>query len=256
MNELLEKDFLSKVESLKDKTNVLHFSCGADSIASYLRLKEFGIKPILIYHYFIKDLPMVKNYIDWFEKTFNERVYQFPSTLYSEMIDKALFQYPVRARERFRNHIECYGLFKHTKENFDNFIAESLGGDVVFHLGLRYTDGIRRYQHLSKHGCSFKNKFYPIVSFQIKDIQEILEKYNCLLPLEYKLWGISFESPRAWNINLIKEHCPETYKQICEVFPMIGAEGLRKYSVLNKHFKQRLTQFSKYAMSKEMYPVW
>jgi hypothetical protein len=68
MNEQLERYFLSKADSLKDKTNILHFSCGTDSVASYLKLKEHGIKPILVYHYFIKDLPMIKNYIDWFEK--------------------------------------------------------------------------------------------------------------------------------------------------------------------------------------------
>ena len=256
MNLELEKDFLSKIDSLKDKTNILHFSCGADSIASYLKLREFGIKPVLVYHYFLKDLHMVKNYIDYFEKKFNERIYQFPSTLYSEMMDKALFQLPVKARERFRNRIGFFELDKHTKDRFDRFLNTALGGNVVFHLGLRYTDGLRRFQYLSKHGCSYGNKFYPVVSFQVKDIQDILERHDYLLPLEYRLWGLSFESPRAWNINLIKEHCPETYKQITEVFPLIGAEGLRKYAILNKHFKQRITQFGKYAMKKETCPVW
>jgi hypothetical protein len=256
MNEQLEKDFLHKVDSLKNKTNVLHFSTGADAVASYLKLKEHGIKPILVYHYFIKDLPMVKNYLDYFEKKFNEYVYQFPSTLWAERIDNALYQPPIRARARFRNNIAKYELDKFTKEMFDRIIADTLGGDVVFHLGLRYTDGIRRYSHLTKHGASFGNKFYPIASFQIKDIQDILIKNDCLLPIEYRLWGISFESPRAWNINLIKENCPETYKRITKIFPQAGAEGLRKYAVLNRHFKQRITQFGKYAIPKEMYPIW
>jgi len=256
MNEVLEKDFLNKIDSLKDKTNVLHFSCGADSVACYLRLKEFGIKPVLVYNYFLPKLPMVQNYINYFQNEFKERVYQFPSTLYSEMMDRALFQLPVKARERFRNQIGCFGMEKHTKERFDRFLDEVLGGNVIHHFGLRYTDGLRRFQHLSKHGCRYGNKFFPIASFQVKDIQYILEKYDCFLPIEYRLWGLSFESPRAFNINLIKEHCPETYKHITEVFPLIGAEGLRKYAILNKHFKQRITQFGKYAMPKEIYSVW
>ncbi|MDR1900982.1 MAG: hypothetical protein LBQ88_01685 [Treponema sp.] len=256
MNEVLEKDFLRRVDSLMNKTNVLYFSTGADAVASYLKLKEHGIKPIMVYHYFIKDLPMVKNYIDYFEKKFDEHIYQFPSTLWTERIDNALYQPPIRARERFRNNIGHYELDKFTKEAFDRLIADTLVEDVVFHLGLRYTDGMRRYQHLMKHGASYGNKFYPIASFQIRDVQNILEKNDCLLPLEYKLWGISFESPRPWNINLIKEHCSETYRQIQKIFPMVGAEGLRKYAALNKHFKQRITQFGKYAMPKEAYKVW
>ena len=256
MNEQLEKDFLSKVNTLKDKTNILHFSCGADAVACYLRLKEFGIKPILVYHYFIKDLPIHQNYIDWFEKKFNEKIYQFPSTLFSELLYKGLYQYPVKAREKFYNMIG-YILDGHTKEKFDKFLAGAVGGDVVFHLGLKYTDGLRRYQYLMKNGCSYGNKFYPIASFQVKDIQDILEKHDCLLPIEYKLWGISFEKPRAWNIYLIKEHCPVTYKMILDWFPLVGAEGLRdKFNKLSKHFKQRVTQFGKYAMPKEMYKTW
>jgi hypothetical protein len=192
----------------------------------------------------------------YFQNKFNERVYQFPSTLWAEHIDNALFQKPIKAREKFRNNIGQYCLDSYTKDMYDEVLAETLGGDVVFHLGIRYTDGIRRYQLLMKNGCSFNNKFYPIASFQIKDIQDILERNDCLLPIEYKLWGISFESPRAWNINLIKENCPETYSQIKQIFPLIGGQGLRKYAYLNQHFKQRITQFSRFAIPKEMYQVW
>jgi hypothetical protein len=256
MNEYLEKDFLQKAGGLKGRTNVLHFSTGADSVACYLRLREHGIDPVLVYHYFLKNLPMVKNYLDYFSKKFNVRVYQIPSTLWAEHIDNALYQLPIRAAEKFRNNITSAGLEYYTKENTDAIIRDALGGDVVFHLGLRYTDGLRRYQHLQRHGVSFEDKFYPVASFQIKDIQNILEKHDCLLPLEYKLWGISWEAPRAWNINLIKEHCPETYKRIRAVFPMAGLEGARKYARLNRHFKSRLSQFSRFAIKKEMYPVW
>lgn len=256
MLESLENDFLSKVETLKNKTNVLHFSTGADSVACYLKLKENGIKPILVYKYFIKDLVMVQNYIKYFENKFNERVYQFPSTLWAEHNDNALYQKPIKAREKFRNGIGVYGLEYYTKDVFDDAIVNTLGGDVVLHLGLRYTDGIRRYQHLMKHGCSFGNKFYPIASFKVGDIHDLLDKYDCYLPIEYKLWGISFESPRSFNINLVKENCPATYEQIKAEYPLVGALGLRRYAKLNQHFKSRVTQFKRFAIPKEMYKTW
>jgi len=257
MNEQLENDFNEKVKTLKGKINVLHFSCGADSVAAYLKLKENGIDPILVYHYFLKDLPMVKNYMDWFCNRFNEKIYQVSSTLWAEHIDNALFQLPIKAREKFRNNIEMAELDLYTHDMTDLLIKDAIGGDVIFHIGLKYTDGLRRYQHLQKHGVSFNDKFYPIASYKISDIKDILDKYNCLLPIEYGLWGISWEGPRPWYINLIKNNCPETYKRLTEIFPLIGLQGARiKYSQLNRHFKSRLTQFSKYAMPKEMYPIW
>lgn len=257
MLEQLENDFKAKIDGLKEKTNVLHFSTGADSVACFLRLREHGIEPILIYKYFIKDLPMVKNYIDYFEKKFNVHIYQFPHTLWAEHTDKALYQLPIKAREKFRNNIGKYYLDCYKNEYFDKAIVEALGNDVVFHLGLRYTDGLRRYQHLMKHGVSFGNKFYPIASFKVADIYDLLDKYDCRLPIEYGLWGISFEAPRSFNINLIKENCPATYEAIKAKFPLIGTLGYRdKYTKLNQHFKSRTTQFKRFAISKEGYEIW
>lgn len=110
---------------------------------------------------------------------------------------------------------------------------------------------------IRKAGVMFNNKFYPIASFKISDIQAILKKHNCKLPIEYGLWGISFESPRAWNIGLIKEHCKETYKQILGHFPLIDYEMYReKYNKLNRHFTTRLSQYSQFAISKEEYAEW
>lgn len=258
MLEELEKDFLSKVGNLKDKINILHFSTGADSVACFLRLREHGIEPILVYKYFIKGLPMVENYIDYFQKKFNVKVYQLPHTLCTEAVDNAFYQKPVKAMEKFRNNITQYSLFAYTKEVIDNGIADCFGGkDVVFHIGLRYTDGLRRYQHLMKNGVQFKNKFYPIASFKVGDIYDLLDKYECYLPIEYGLWGISFESPRSFNINLIKEHCPETFNAIKAKFPMIQALCYRdRFAKLNQHFKSRVTQFKRFAMPKEMYETW
>ena len=250
MNLDLERDFENKIDSLKNKTVLLHFSTGADSVASYLKLKEHDISPILIYHYFLKDLPLHKNYISYFEQKFNEHIFQFPSTLYSERIGNALYQIPIRGRAKFVNSISHYELRKHSKDGFDKLIDETLGGNVVFHLGLRYSDGLRRFQHLSKNGCSFQNKFYPVSSFAVSDIQHILEKNDCYLPPEYAYWGISWEAPRAWNVGLLKTHFPESYRQLTRVFPMIMAENFRKYAKLNKHFRQRITQLGKYSMPK------
>ena len=256
MHEDLERDYQSKVGSLKNKVNLLHFSTGADSIVCYLRLKEAGISPILIYHYYLSHLKMVDNYIDYFSKKFDEKIYQFPSSLFCDDIVDLPFQKPVKKIERWFYWIQEYGFDDFTKDIFDNFIKKTIGGDVVLHLGIRYTDGIRRYQHLIKNGVQFNDKFYPVAPFKVGDIYDYLDKYECYLPIEYGLWGISFESPRSWNVNLIKEHCPETYRQIENVFPLVGSLGLRKFSTLNQHFKSRLTQFKRFAMPKYMYPEW
>lgn len=259
MNLELEKQIQDNIPKIKDKINILYFSTGVDSIACFLRLREFGIEPILIYKYFLPNIPMVDNYIDYFEKKFNVKVYKFPSKLWSEHIDNALYQYPIKSREKFRNEITKFELYKHKKDTLDKNIVKYFGKDkIVFHLGIRYTDGMYRFLSIKKYGVMNKNgTFYPIASFKAKDIQDLLDKYDCKLPIEYGLWGISFESPRSWNIGMIRKNCPESYKYICKYFPMVKLlEHRDKFSKLNQHFKIRLAQFGDYAIEKENYKFW
>ncbi|TXJ31168.1 hypothetical protein [Brachyspira aalborgi] len=258
---LLEKDFNKKIDLIKDKTNILHFSTGADSVASFLKLRENGIEPILIYKYFIPHLKMVDNYIDYFQNKFNVRIYQLSHRMWGEMIGNLQFQKPMvekKGNKLFNNYyIQLAHAFGKDLSAFDMFLDNIFGKNAIYHYGLRYTDGINRFRHLRKAGVMFNNKFYPIASFKISDIQAILKKHNCKLPIEYGLWGISFESPRAWNIGLIKEHCKETYKQILGHFPLIDYEMYReKYNKLNRHFTTRLSQYSQFAISKEEYAEW
>ena len=261
MNEQFEKQIQETIPKIKDKLHILHFSTGADSVACYLRLKEWGIKPILIYDYFLPHIPMVDNYIDYFEKKFNVKVYKLPSKLYAQHIDNALYQCPVKSRENFRNEITPYELWKWDSNRLRKKILQELGlkkERVVFHKGIRYTDGQLRYISIKKNGVYHKDgSFFPIASFKISDIQNILRKYGCKLPIEYKLWGISLEAPRSWNIGLIRENCPTSYEYICKYFPMIKLlEHRDEFNKLNQHFKIRLTQFAEFAMEKDLYKVW
>lgn len=255
-SKILEADYQNKVKLLKDKTNILHFSTGADSVASFLRLREAGIEPILIYKYFIPNLKMVDNYIDYFQNKFNVRVYQLPHPLFTEMFGNIQYQKPTN----YFIKLWCtYGnMVAYTKEYFDDILNKIFSNkDFIYHFGLRYTDGIRRLEHLKKNGVMFRNKFYPIASFKIGDIQAILKKHNCKLPIEYSLWGISFESPRAWSLPLIKENCPITYKQILDYFPVIEYSLYRgDFNKLNRHFLARLKQFKDFAIDKKMYKEW
>lgn len=261
MQEEFEKDILQNVPKIKDKVNILHFSTGADSVASYLRLREWGIKPILIYDYFLPHIPMVDNYIDYFEKKFDVKVYRLPSKLYCQHIDNALYQLPIKAREKFRNEITEFELWKMDSNKRRKQILKSLNmkpENVVFHKGIRYTDGQWRYITIKKNGVYHKDgSFYSIASFKVSDIQDILDRYDCKLPIEYKLWGISLEAPRSWNIGLIRENCPQSYEYICKYFPMMKLlEHRDNFNKLNIHFKQRLSQFSDYAIDKNLYKIW
>lgn len=261
MQEEIEKKIQEKIPLIKNKTHILHFSTGVDSVACYLRLREWGIQPILIYDYFLPDIPMVDNYIDYFEKKFDVKVYKVPSVFCVQFIDNALFQLPIKARESFRNKTTDLEFYKITNDKTRKKIIEALRlrkQDVIFHKGLRYTDGQYRYMSIIRNGVlTQQNTFLPIASFKMSDIKELLDKYDCKLPIEYKWLGMSFEWVDSRNIMYIKEQCPKSYEYICSYFPLIKTQEYRtEYNNINMHNKIRLSNFKDYAIDKSLYEEW
>ena len=75
LKDFLKKNVIEQAEKLKGKKILLSFSCGADSICSFFRLRELGIEPVPFYLYFIKDLQMTNNYLDYFQKKYIHYLY-------------------------------------------------------------------------------------------------------------------------------------------------------------------------------------
>ena len=264
MHEEYEKQIQSYIPKIKEKVNILHFSTGADSVACYLRLKEWGIEPILIYDYYLPHIPMVDNYIDYFEKKFNVHIYRLPSEFCVRWIDNALFQLPVKAREDFRNATTELGFYKITNNSNRKSILKALGlkkEQVVFHKGIKYDDGCWRRITIMKNGVysEANHTFFPIASFQVSDIISILEKYDCKLPIEYNWLGVSFEWLESRNINFMIRDCPASYEYIKRYFPLVDVLKYRNYTDVNLktgHKRVRLANLQKFAIDKDLYKVW
>ena len=265
MQEEFEKQIQETILKIKDKLHILHFSTGADSVACYLRLKEWGIDPILIYDYFLPHIPMVDNYIDYFEKKFNTRIYRLPSEFCVRWMDNALFQLPIKARENFRNATTELEFYKINNNRNRKAVLNALNlkkEDVIFHKGIKYGDGLFRKLSLKNNGVySEKNhSFCPIASFNLSDVVDILDKWNCKLPIEYGWLGFSFEWVQSMNINYIKENCPVSYEYIKNYFPLIDVLAYRdKYVKVNSKTGNkgiRLANFCKFAIEKDLYEVW
>lgn len=105
MQKEIEEKIQQLLPELRKHDHVLMFSTGADSIASFLRLREWGITPsALVYHYYVPDIPMVEAYLRYFEDKFNVRVYRILGTLGCQAIGNGLFQQPSVGMHMFRKN--------------------------------------------------------------------------------------------------------------------------------------------------------
>lgn len=220
MNSEIEEKIQSLVPELRKRQHVLMFSTGADSIASFLRLREWGITPsALVYHYYVPDIPMVEAYLRYFEDKFNVRVYRIFGTLGCEAIGNGLFQLPGVGMEMFRKN---GGIARTTKAMLNNAIMSQFSKDAVMDVGLRYSDGMVRWKVLTEKGPLRGQEFNPTASFTRTETRDLIADHGVKLPFEYRLIGRSFESIR-WSISkTLRQNAPKTWAHLKEWFPMIN----------------------------------
>ena len=75
---------------------LLSFSCGKDSIACWLALKECNIEVVPVYCYYVPQMPFIEKELDYFEDFFDCSIRRYPHKTLFEWLATGLFQPPQR----------------------------------------------------------------------------------------------------------------------------------------------------------------
>lgn len=206
-------------------TVLLSFSCGKDSIAAWLRLAQAGFEVIPMYQYYIPDLEFVDVSLKYYEKFFKTKIIRVPHPLFYNLLRHGVFQTPARARA-----LEACAIPEVTGRDLRTFVKEDHNiPDGFTAMGIRAFDGVARYLMFKTHGAIFEKSktFYPIFDWKKDDLLTCFRKAKIKLPIDYKLFGRSFEGPRYLYLTAIRKHFPEDYKRILYWFPLAELELLR-----------------------------
>ncbi len=251
MNEEIEAKLTAKLPALRKKEHILHWSAGADSIAAHIRMRGWGIEPKLVYMYFIEDLPLVNNYIAYYESKMKCHIYRLPNPLFWTMFEGGMLQRPAVGNPLWR-YVGTLGWGAYTKKTYNACLAENYP-DHMQAFGLRVSDGINRAAMLKNKGPAVGNNWYPCASFGFNDVKKTINEAGVKLPLDYAMWGMSFESPRWWMMPALKKECPATYKRILYYFPMANLMSAQAEAIgkgMPGGAKRRLTIYAGMSIDK------
>ncbi len=243
--EKTKKQVAEAFEQLKGKEVVLFFSTGADAIASYIRMKNFGIKPILIYQYFLPQLTFVDNYIDYFEKQTGDKILKFPSELAIEYLKEANFQPNIYNPNLRINYAR------------DKLLELCQKLNLPIALGLRYTDGVNRIRTISINGAFDKRRFLPIADYTQADVVNEIKKAGLFVPLEYKFVGYSFERLYPTICDALIKNCPNSWKDIVKFYPFAEAfKYNQSWQYYSKYMLPRIKMFTPLTIPTNLYEKW
>lgn len=217
-------------------------------------MHQWGLRPTLIYNYFLPELPMVESYLRYVEDRIGRQVYRFPSKICMEFLVNGLLQLPSVGARVSADCNEAETIIPSTHD-LNRYILDCFPKDTYLSVGLRVSDGIFRARRLRQFGAIHpdRKEWYPVADCLQSDIVRIIGAAKWKLPFDYRLFGRSFESIRHWTAGPIRDQCPKTWAYICSIYPMAKLLPAQEelLDTAGRHIKARITSFSHLAFRNE-----
>ena len=212
-------------------TVILSFSLGKDSVAAWIQLRRFFPHIVPYYLYLIPDLAFVNASLTYYEQVFKTSIIRAPHPSVYRMLNNLVFQAPENCRL-----IESMQL---QEPSYDTLAAmvrreNKLPPAAMVATGVRCSDSIMRRTSLKKWGSlnPKRKTFWPVFDWTADRLETELRQANMKLPVDYHMFGRSFDGIDFRFLNPIKERFPEDYARILQFFPLADLELFRRESRL------------------------
>lgn len=210
-------------------TAILAFSTGKDSIAAWLQLRKYFKKIVPYYCYVVPKLGFVERSLEYYEEFFGCHIYRLPHRSMYRFLRYMIFQPPEHVTK-----IEALDL---PGEEYD----DTMIGDIIRNCaglsecvytatGVRAADSPMRRLAMQTHGPINHNgkRFYPVYDWKKADLIAEIDKAGIKLPVDYQLFGRTFDGLDYRFLKPIKETFPEDYEKIIAWYPLAELELFRR----------------------------
>lgn len=207
-------------------TVFLGFSRGKDSIAAWLKLREhFKVVPFFMWA--VPGLEFVEESLQYFEDFFETKIHRLPHPSFYRKLNGLVYQPP--------NRIPVIRAARLPLPEYDD-IADYLADDLGFEArpwtatGVRAADSPLRRSAITQYGAINRKRrnFYPVWDMKKAELIDLIRGSGCKLPVDYNLFGRSFDGIDYRFLKPIKDHLPEDYERILEWFPLADLDIARR----------------------------
>ena len=210
----------------KQSDTLLAFSTGKDAIAAWLAIRDHFDAVHPYYLYIVPGLEFVEESLDYYERFFGVRIARLPHPSLHRMLNNLVFQPPER----------CAVIEQAELPDFEYIdIRNALVTDNGLQEGMLVADGVRaadspmRRIAIKTHGTISvrQGKYHPIWDWLKQDLIDCFRKHGVKLPIDYKLFGRSFDGIDLRFLLPLKKHRPADYKKVLDWFPLAELEVFR-----------------------------
>ena len=228
MNYANSAELREQIRATWDGVGLVSFSCGKDALCTWLAMRESGFREVhAVYLYLVPDLEFVEESIQLYEKRFGTKIHRLPHPSFCRLMRERVFQPPERWRP-----VGKLNLPNLTYDDVEMAARHAAGIDrrVPVAHGSRAADSLNRRTAVKRFGAVNKNRntYWAIYDWTIADVRSCLARHNMPLPVDYELFGRSFDGIDYRFLEPIRRRFPRDYARILEWFPLADAELHRR----------------------------
>lgn len=216
---------IAKVREHQSET-LLAFSTGKDAVAAWLAIRDSFEAVHPYYLYLVPGLEFVEESLAYYEQYFGVKIARLPHPSLHRWLNNYTFQPPERCLV-----IDQAGLPNHEYIHVHAAMCDlrNLPENMLVADGVRAADSPMRRVAIKTHGpiTWSQKKYHPVWDWKKADLIDCFERHNVRLPIDYKLFGRTFDGLDLRFILPLKKHRPADYKRVLEWFPLAELEVFR-----------------------------
>ena len=217
---------LQRVSSTPDQI-LLSFSCGKESIAAWLGLRDLFPSIVPFYLYYVPGLEFIERSLDTYERIFDTEILRVPHPSRFRWLNARTFI----PGDRWQD-IEDLDLPEYEYEELEDAIRDGYAADDTYTaIGVRSRDSLARWASIKSHGAinHRRKAFYPMVEWMVQELDVLFTHHKCPLPVDYKMFGRSFDGIDYRFLGPIARYYPQDYARILKDFPLADLEVYRRH---------------------------
>jgi len=205
---------------------LLAFSCGKDSIAAWLALRDAGVKTIIPYYMqYVPGLRFVEDALAYYEDVFATRILRVTHPSLYRWLNNLVFQPPERCATIEAAHLPMFEYEDVIREiRTEHHCPAAWVAD-----GVRANDSIMRRLSFTKHGIwrARNRKVSPIWDWSVAEVRGAIARAGVNLPPDYEWFGRSFDGIDYRFLKPLSVYAPEDYQRVLDWFPLADLELFR-----------------------------
>lgn len=203
---------------------LLSFSCGKDSLATWLILRDRGFDVVPFYLELVPGLEFVEHSLRYYERFFGCRIHRVLHPNFYRSLNNLHWQPSHRI-----GVIDALELPLYDYDDVTDGMRRTIGHETAWcAIGTRKCESLMRAKRMKADGLNPKRRTCtPVMDWREPDVYDCLAHFGCPLPIDYQLFGRSFDGVYARYLVPIKERFPRDFERIVEYYPLVGVEFAR-----------------------------